>query len=35
MGVAGARAESMEQFNDLFAASCARPGPFLIELATA
>ena len=32
MGVAGGRAETMEQFNDLFAQSCARRGPFLIEL---
>jgi acetolactate synthase-1/2/3 large subunit len=34
MGVAAARAETMERFNDLFAASCARSGPFVIELAT-
>ncbi len=34
MGVEGARAETMEQFNDLFAASLRRPGPFLIDLAT-
>jgi acetolactate synthase-1/2/3 large subunit len=34
MGVAGARAETMERFNDLFAQSLARRGPFLIELAT-
>ncbi len=34
MGVEGARATTMEQFNDLFAASCVRRGPFLIELAT-
>ncbi len=33
-GVAAARAETMERFNDLFAQSCARPGPFLIDLAT-
>jgi acetolactate synthase-1/2/3 large subunit len=33
-GVPAARAETMEQFNDLFAQSCARPGPFLIALAT-
>jgi acetolactate synthase I/II/III large subunit len=32
-GVAAARAETMEQFNDLFRQSCATPGPFLIELA--
>jgi acetolactate synthase-1/2/3 large subunit len=34
-GVEGARAETMERFNDLFAQSCARRGPFLIELPTA
>ncbi len=34
MGVEGARAETMEQFNDLFAASLRRSGPFLIDLAT-
>jgi acetolactate synthase-1/2/3 large subunit len=34
MGVEGGRAETMEQFNDLFAQSCARRGPFLIELVT-
>jgi len=34
MGVEGARAETMEEFNDLFAASLRRPGPFLIDLAT-
>jgi acetolactate synthase-1/2/3 large subunit len=34
MGVPAARAETMEQFNDLFAASCTRSGPFVIELAT-
>ncbi|MDA8247572.1 MAG: acetolactate synthase large subunit [Rhodospirillales bacterium] len=33
-GVAAARAETMERFNDLFAQSCVRPGPFLIALAT-
>jgi acetolactate synthase-1/2/3 large subunit len=33
-GVGAARAASMEAFNDLFAQSCAQPGPFLIELAT-
>jgi acetolactate synthase-1/2/3 large subunit len=33
MGVAAARAETMAAFNDLFARSCARRGPFLIELA--
>jgi acetolactate synthase-1/2/3 large subunit len=32
MGVAGARAETMDRFNDLFAQSNARRGPFLIEL---
>ena len=32
MGVAAARAATMERFADLFAASCDRPGPFLIEL---
>jgi len=31
MGVEGARADSMERFNDLFAASVAQKGPFLIE----
>ncbi len=34
MGVEAARAEDMETFNALFAHSCQRPGPFLIELAT-
>jgi acetolactate synthase-1/2/3 large subunit len=34
MGVEAARAETMEEFNDLFAAANRRPGPFLIELAT-
>jgi acetolactate synthase I/II/III large subunit len=33
-GVEAARAETMAEFNDLFARSCARSGPFLIELAT-
>jgi acetolactate synthase-1/2/3 large subunit len=33
MGVEGARAETMEQFNDLFAQSLTREGPFVIELA--
>lgn len=33
-GVEAARATTMEQFNDLFAQSCARAGPFLIDLAT-
>ena len=33
-GVAAARAATMEQFNDLFAQANARPGPFLIDLAT-
>ncbi len=32
MGVEGARAESLEQFNDLFAAANRRSGPFVIEL---
>lgn len=32
MGVEAARAETMEAFNDLFAAANGRPGPFLIEL---
>ena len=32
MGVPGGRAETMEQFNDLFAQSLERRGPFLIEL---
>ncbi len=32
MGVEAARAEDMEQFNDLFAASLRRSGPFVIEL---
>ncbi len=34
LGVPAARATTMAQFNDLFAQSCATPGPFLIELAT-
>jgi acetolactate synthase I/II/III large subunit len=34
MGVEAARAETMEAFNDLFAAANSRKGPFLIELAT-
>jgi len=34
LGVEAARAESMEQFNDLFAGACRRSGPFVIELAT-
>ena len=34
MGVEGGRAETMEEFNDLFSASLRRPGPFLIDLAT-
>ncbi len=33
-GVPAARAGTMEAFNDLFAQSCARKGPFLIALAT-
>jgi acetolactate synthase-1/2/3 large subunit len=32
MGVEAARAETMEQFNDLFGQSLSRRGPFLIEL---
>jgi acetolactate synthase I/II/III large subunit len=32
MGVEGARAETMEQFNDLFASANGRKGPFVIEL---
>ncbi len=32
MGVEAARATTMDQFNDLFAGSVSRPGPFLIEL---
>jgi len=32
MGVEGARAETMEQFADLFRQANARPGPFVIEL---
>lgn len=35
MGVEGARATTMEQFNDLFAQSLTRKGPFVIDLATA
>ena len=31
MGVPGAEATTMEQFNDLFAQSLGRKGPFLIE----
>jgi len=34
MGVEAARADTMEQFNDLFAQSMTRKGPFLIDLAT-
>ncbi len=34
MGVESARAETMEQFNDLLAAANRRSGPFLIELMT-
>ncbi len=33
MGVEAARAADMESLADLLAASCRRPGPFLIELA--
>jgi acetolactate synthase-1/2/3 large subunit len=32
MGVEAARAENLDELNDLLAASVARPGPFLIEL---
>ena len=32
MGVEAARAETMEQFSDLFASANARRGPFVIEL---
>jgi acetolactate synthase-1/2/3 large subunit len=32
MGVEAARAETLDELNDLLAASIARPGPFLIEL---
>ena len=32
MGVEGARAETMEQFNELFEQANRRSGPFLIEL---
>ena len=32
MGVAGARAETMDEFNDLFASANRTPGPFVIEL---
>ena len=35
MGVEAARADTMDQFNDLFAQSLTRSGPFLIDLATA
>ena len=34
MGVEAARADTMEQFNDLFTQSLSREGPFLIELMT-
>ena len=34
MGVDAAKAETMEQFNDLFTQSLSRSGPFLIELMT-
>jgi acetolactate synthase-1/2/3 large subunit len=34
MGVPGARADTMDQFNDLFAHANSRRGPFLIELMT-
>ncbi len=32
MGVEGARADTMEQFNELFERANSRPGPFVIEL---
>jgi thiamine pyrophosphate-dependent acetolactate synthase large subunit-like protein len=32
MGVEAARAETLEEFADLLAASCRRKGPFLIQL---
>jgi acetolactate synthase-1/2/3 large subunit len=32
MGVAGAKAETMEQFNDLFEQANRTAGPFVIEL---
>jgi acetolactate synthase-1/2/3 large subunit len=32
MGVAAGRAASMDELNELLAASLAAPGPFLIEL---
>jgi acetolactate synthase-1/2/3 large subunit len=35
LGVEAARADNMEQFNDLFAQSLTRQGPFLIELMVA
>jgi acetolactate synthase-1/2/3 large subunit len=35
LGVEGARAENMAQFNDLFARSVTRDGPFVIELMVA
>jgi acetolactate synthase-1/2/3 large subunit len=35
MGVEAARADTMDEFNALFASANRRPGPFLIELATA
>jgi acetolactate synthase I/II/III large subunit len=31
MGVEAARAETIEQFTDLFGAAVSRKGPFLIE----
>ena len=34
MGVEAARAETMDEFNDLFARSCTVAGPFVIELMT-
>jgi acetolactate synthase-1/2/3 large subunit len=35
MGVEAARADTMAEFNDLFAHANRRPGPFVIELTTA
>jgi len=32
MGVEAAQATTLEQVGDLLAQSCARPGPFLIEM---
>ncbi|MFL5267698.1 MAG: thiamine pyrophosphate-dependent enzyme [Stellaceae bacterium] len=33
MGVPGARATTMETFNDRFAEAISAPGPFLVEVA--